>query len=41
MHDDAWQLISILNFQDGRGNKLPMWGHCGVSWGDFPKMEKS
>ena len=41
MHDDAWQLISILNFQDGRGIKLPMWGHCGVSWGDFPKMEKS
>ena len=37
----SWQLISFLNFQDGRGNKLPMWGHCGVSWGDFPKMEKS
>ena len=25
----SWQLISFLNFQDGRGNKLPMWGLLG------------
>ena len=36
----SWQLISFLNFQDGRGNKLPMWGLLGGLSEEGKKVER-